>query len=366
MKAKNFVLGTILTIGGVILITQIVKNIKKTHAVLEKREEENKKVFSNPLKSEEVTDDEELEEKEINEEDTVETGDSVLNLPKELFEIARFEGGKAIPMESVDTVNIHKIGSQKVVHIRQTFDYKLNRNVLHFMFEIPDSVLTRKSDVNIGSFISDIRGKWNEREEKLETEGTLSKIMEDLIKSPKGSGIKINGPKPVLDTRMEGYMYVRWIEIDEDDKEFEETRLVMITRDLYKNNVMDPTHDRVTEYVSDINEKLDNDEVEYIDIVDEYGDTHHAEVVEAFVVMEVTVLAQDRFNLDGIDKYSGLEILDYIYNEFSILTKKGNDEFTYDYFLFYNPDRDASVYSTEKNEDGKYNVVSISSVEYIE
>lgn len=352
----------LLAVGGGLY--WVVKHSKKTYREIGRREEENREILKKSGFTEEDLDI--LSQKEEGEAGV----DEEINLCKKIYEQVRFESTMPVSVVDLEAIN----HSEKVIHIFQRFDEKLKRNFLDLRFQVPTSALSgnrgsrnyANGNTCVGDFISTIRGKFNEGENKLE--GGWVEWMEDIVRENQNFGNgKIINKSRLVDSRIEGYYYVTAEKNFGDDVKEDWQPIGMffsVPPSIFKNNPYNSEHDKLTDYILDLMIELDNSDGEGVDLCGvSYGDDiRNVKIVDVICAVRVSFVMQDQWNLDGINATSALKILDTVYNEAEI-NGAGDGVFSYEYFLIYDPDsycntEELRVFNTKNSSDGKVMVVT--------
>lgn len=301
---KNLAKIGLAVLGTAGLAYVIYKRAVQVHKAIEEREKEVTKIK------------EQTGFEEVDSDDSPETGDCTINLPKDL--IAECNRSSEIPSDSIKLSNIFAPGNSNIVRIRQSFDRNTKRNILSLMFQVPNSALKNKTygTINVGDLIRAIKGKYSHAEDRMVSDDYFVNYITKALDQQQN---------PVIGTFLNGYVYFSW-----EEEGHREVRLSMIPKETYENL----GYDRITDYVQDLRKQ----DVK-IACRNEEGKVFTADIIEAFVVLEVKILMQDRFNLDGINKKSALTILEKIYNDLEIEPTHSNGcYFRYNNFLFYDID----------------------------
>lgn len=353
----------LLAVGGGLY--WVIKHSKKTYQEIGRREKENREILKKSGFTEEDLDI--LSQKEEGE-DCI---DEKINLCKKLYEQIRFESTMPIDVVDLDGIN----HSEKVIHVCQRFDKKTKRNLLDLCFQVPVSALSgnrgsrnyANGNTCVGDFISTIRGKFNETENKLE--GGWIEWMEDVVRENQnfGNGKIINKGR-LVDSRLEGYYYItaekNFGDVGEDDWQ-PIGMFFSIPPGIFKNNPYNSDHDKLTDYILDLISELDNNSNgEGVDLcgVNPGDDVRNVKIVDVICAVRVSFVMQDQWNLDGINATSAIKILETVYNDLEI-QGAGDGIFNYEYFLIYDPDsysdaEELRVFNTRESSDGKLMVIT--------
>ena len=378
MKTSKIIglgLGVLCVVGGVYWI---ITRTRKTYGELDRREKENDQILMKTGLTREDVD--QLASEETNEgSETAEErpGEEIhLNLCKKLFE-GVLRGKASIPIECLNVDDCKR--TEKVTHVLQRFDDKLRREVLDFLFEIPTSALLdyrdggdrvrRREDgfTSVRDFSEKIKGKYDMEQRVVISKG-FSGDMEMIVQNEQFLGFKLKGGNLEADSRVEGYIYLKYDKRDENGEWDTYSKFIKIPKELCKQNPWNPDHQKVTDFVHDLKEAMKTKPQKVLGkMLTHGGDSErirNPRIVDTFAAIRVTFCIQGGQFLDGINVTSGCKILENIYEDLAItgnpgLRYGGNDcEFRYDNFLFYDPDdsEDVTVFDYEEDEKGDYHV----------
>ena len=373
MKTSKIIglgLGVLGVVGGVYWI---ITKTRKTYGELDRREKENDQILvKSGLTKEEVDQLSSEENQEGSETAEKPGGDIRLNLCRKLFEGVLY--GKAnIPIDCLNVDDCKK--TEKVTHVLQRFDDRLGREVLDFLFEIPTSALPdyrdggerirRREDgyTSVKDFSKAIKGEYDVEQQKSISKG-FSGDMEMIVQNEQFLGFKMKGGNLEADSRVDGYIYLKYDKKDENGEWDTYSKFMKIPKEICRQNPWNEKHQRVTDFVFDLKEAMKTEPQETLGkLLTHGGDPEiirNPRIVDTFAAIRVTFCIQGGQFLDGINITSGCKILEKIYEDLIITGTpgprygSGECEFRYDNFLFYDPDEDEVVvfdYSMDDNGD---------------
>lgn len=364
-KSLKICLGLATLAAAGIAILKIFRDAKKEYKELELREKVNQTLprTENPGESKVDTEDEE--------EDQV---DYETNLPKRLFREVRYNLSNIdLPVDCVDLDYVFegKYPSEHVVHVKQCFDERSNRNVLDFLFEIPISALPNVKDKTVkverkytdgstcvGDFVRAIKGVYD-RDLNEVTDRGFAGEMEDIVTNAENLGIQIKNSKAFRDCRLEGYIFLSYQEKDEEDDEwFDVVRLLPVNKSICENNPYNETHTSATDYIFDLKSHLREGEDGPVLESSDPEKFRNLKVLDGFAAVRVSFNMQDKRNIDGINHASGAKIMKMISENLRIYRGDQYDEdqkggvFEYTSFMFYDPDSISTVSVFDVNDNG--------------
>lgn len=358
------------TIKKVLIATSVAglvywawKRTRKVHEEIENREKENVQALRSQGYSEKQI------EKPVETTENQEEED--INLPKEIFEKARFESN-VLPTDAVDSDSIFEEGNENIVHLFQTWDKKAKRNFLSFFFRIPEESLPskgRKSVPDSREILKAIKGTWDMEKQKLVGPCFVDRMKSIIYEGLAKSNIVPSKHKELIpEANVEGYAFIQF-----KNKIGKTVSVpVLVTRNIYRNNPFNEEHDKVTDFINDLLVEIDDSENGYWETselaynYDESGKRVPAtvKVFGGVAGVEVKIPVQDNYHLDGINSDMALKIIEEIYNEELLIEGPKGNEMVYDKFLFHSIDSNHCVYTTEPSESGKLRTVIMSTPEF--
>ena len=349
--------GCAVILGGILF----VKAVRKSYKELVAREKANNKL---------------LEEAGLTPDDMEPVKETITNeggpgeeLPeksfmKQLYEGVRFDSDLDLDCINHDLIySDHKERgvSERVVHLRQTFNKKTKREELEFLFEIPFSAygLGRSfssTAPNIPDFLNSLLGE--KKSKKVMNQATGEEF--DVVKRAGGFASEMKNtfivtPDPF--TQLEGYYFLTFDRKDREPDDPRYSAMIKITKDFYQDYAAEGNNG-LSSYIADVRKEMIDKDGPY-ELECESPQIQNAHIEDIILVQKISFPIATEQHPDGVTVKTVIKCMEKILDELKIVGTKGG-RFSYSYFLMYDPDDDQDLccFNTEPTKDGKVRVVS--------